>query len=71
VIYRKFRETDTDVEYHYGKSEGDLNERVVIDKRDPTGPPKECSSQLGRKVIGRVNSERTDDEWPGGGAIQS
>lgn len=32
IRYRKFRETDTDVEYHYGQSETDLYQRLVIDK---------------------------------------
>ena len=35
ILYRKSRENDTDVEYHYGKSETDLNQRLVIDKSDP------------------------------------
>ncbi len=61
VIYRKFRETDTDVEYHYGKSEEDLNERVVIDKRDPMGPPKECSKGVGMASTG--GSSSVDRGW--------
>lgn len=81
IVYRKFRETDTDVEYHYGKSETDLNQRLVIDKSDPNRRLKEASeSRMASKIVGRllcnledggIDTQAKIDGWPGGGAIQS
>lgn len=73
VVYQKFKETETEVEYHYGHSATDLDMRLVLDKSDPTGPPKEGPyDPVTQKVIGLLNSRLAEiDRWPGGGAIQS
>jgi hypothetical protein len=71
VLYRKVSETETEVAYQYGDSETELNQRLVIDKTGPIGRPKVCPDGIGQKVIAWVNSERTTDQWPDGGAIQS
>jgi len=72
VLYQKTSETETHVEYQYGKSETELNHRLILDKTDPIGRPKHLSEdRMAYKVISRVLSEQANDQWPDGGVIQS
>ena len=82
ILYEKFRETDSEVEYHYGSSKTELNERLVIDKsgpggelKDPGGDPRTAGDVVGR-ILYNLHKQGVDLQakivsWPDAGAIQA
>lgn len=73
VVFRKIRETETEVEYRFGSKETELNRAVVINKQAMTFVPTEGKDDSTvDAVVGKVSRRHSEIKtWPGGGTIQS
>ncbi len=73
ILYRKIRETETEVEYAYGPSSNQQEGRLILDSTDPTAPAKSgADNPSGRQVAAKVLWLRQQEPtWTEGGAIQS
>ncbi len=73
LLYRKLKETETEVEYSYGTSMQDKEGRLILDARDPTAEPTSgAENRDGRRVAAKLLWLRQQEPtWPEFGAIQS
>jgi hypothetical protein len=72
LVFQKAKETETEVEYRWGHSLTEMDNIVVMEKSDPTGPEDDPRDLMAQRVIGLVMSRRTDQNpWPEAGAHES
>lgn len=71
LLYRKVRESDTEVAYAWADADQRFDAEVVIDKRT-VRPPTEPSDRRACTVAVRViGAARTTGEWPPSGVYQA
>ncbi len=73
LLYRKLRETKTEVEYSHGPSPQQQDGRLILDAQDPTAEPSSgADTPSGKKVAAKLLWLRQENPvWPQHGAIQS